>query len=144
MARPKKQKEATPEVKTEEVVNEVVETAAEVTEATENVPAEEKVSGEKPKRGRRKATEAKTETKKAAKPGRPAKQKTEKKVEATVYVQYSGRTFETDKLLEAAKEAWIAKGRRTTSIKSLELYINVTENKAYPVINGEPQDGFDC
>lgn len=147
MARTKKQKEVTTEVKATDkdtAVVQVSEAPVEGNAAPEAgaVPAE--AEGKPAAKRTRKTAEKKaagaTKKEKAA-------EKTAKDAKTTVtsvYVQYDGRTINPDDVLAAARAAWVAKGHRVSSIKNIELYINVTESKAYPVINGEPQDGLDC
>lgn len=69
--------------------------------------------------------------------------KAAKSVEASVIVQHAGRDIDPKKLLDDAKAAWLAKGNKESAFKSIGIYINVDENKYYPVINGEEQGGFE-
>lgn len=78
------------------------------------------------------------ETKKAS-PVRAAKT-----VDSAVIIQFEGKNIETKNVAETAKERWIAAGNKESALKSIEVYINVTEGMAYPVINGEAQEGFSC
>lgn len=99
---------------------------------------------ERKRAGRKPAAEKTVEKaeKKAAevkKGGRPAKS-----AEAAVIIQFEGRNIETKNVADIAKENWVASGKKESSIKTLEIYINVTEGMAYPVINGEAQNGFSC
>ena len=64
-------------------------------------------------------------------------------MEASVIVQHAGRDIDPKKLLDDAKAAWLAKGNKESAFKSIGIYINVDENKYYPVINGEEQGGFE-
>ncbi len=139
-----------------------VETKPAVEEAVAQAPAEEVKPVKKVGRPAG-STKAKTEAKKAATAKAEAKkavkkvaEKAEKKLaegkkaraakntETAVIIQFEGKNIETKNVVETAKENWVASGRRASSIKSLEVYINVTEGMAYPVINGEAQDGFSC
>ncbi len=105
------------------------------------------------------STKAKAEAKKAEakKTIKKAAEKVEKKIaegkktgraaknaEAAVIIQFEGKNIETKNVAEIAKKNWVASGKRESSIKTLEIYINVTEGMAYPVINGEAQNGFSC
>ncbi|MDE7325502.1 MAG: hypothetical protein K2N63_04340 [Lachnospiraceae bacterium] len=67
-----------------------------------------------------------------------------KVVDAAVIIQFEGKNIETKNVAETAKERWIAAGNKASALKSVEVYINVTEGMAYPVINGEAQEGFSC
>lgn len=117
---------------------------------SKKVKAEEKkeeVKKERKRAGRRPAEKTvekiveKVEAKvvEGKKAGRPAKN-----AEVAVIIQFEGRNIETKNVAEIAKENWVASGKRESSIKTLEIYINVTEGMAYPVINGEAQNGFSC
>lgn len=103
------------------------------------------------------AAAAKAEAKKTVKKAAEKVEKAEKKVaevkragrapknpETVVIIQFEGKNIETKNVVEAAKKNWVESGKREASIKSIEVYINVTEGMAYPVINGEAQDGFSC
>lgn len=67
-----------------------------------------------------------------------------KTVDSAVIIQFEGKNIETKNVAETAKERWIAAGNKESVLKSIEVYINVTEGMAYPVINGEAQEGFSC
>ena len=67
-----------------------------------------------------------------------------KTVDSAVIIQFEGKNIETKNVAETAKERWIAAGNKESALKSIEVYINVTEGMAYPVINGEAQEGFSC
>ena len=95
--------------------------------------------------------------KRASKTVKKAAEKVEKKVEevkssvrvaktvdSSVIIQFAGKNIETKNVAEIAKERWIAAGNKASALKSVEVYINVTEGMAYPVINGEAQEGFSC
>lgn len=66
-----------------------------------------------------------------------------KAAETFIVIQHAGRDISPKKLLDDAKAAWLAKGNKESGFKSIELYINVDENRYYPVINGEEQGGFE-
>lgn len=100
------------------------------------------------------AKAAKAETKKAVKKAAEKAEKaagevkraarTTKGGDAAVIIQFEGKNIEAKKVAEAAKAKWVESGKKESAIKSLEVYINVTEGMAYPVINGEAQEGFYC
>ena len=110
------------EKKAEEVVKSAAKTAKKVEEKAAKV-AKDAV---------KKASEVKNNTKQAAK----------KDAEVKVIVQHKGADFEVERLVEAAKAAWVEKGHRVSSIKTLEVYVNMDEKLFYPVINGEAQGGI--
>lgn len=113
------------------------------------------------------AVEKKTETsvtekkaepavkKPAAKRGRPkgstAKKAAEKKVvtrkktaktETTqeVYFEFGHEQILTERLVERIKDKWRNDGHRTSSIKSLRVYIKPEDHRAYYVINEKDND----
>lgn len=85
---------------------------------------------------------AKDAVKKAATEMNSTKQAAKKDAEVKVVVQHRGADFEVERLVEAAKAAWVEKGHRVSSIKTLEVYVNMDEKLFYPVINGEAQGGI--
>lgn len=115
------------------------------TEKKEEKKPERKRAGRKPAEKTVEKVEEKTEEKtekkavEGKKAGRPAKNP-----EVAVTIQFEGKNIETKNVAEIAKENWVASGKKESSIKTLEIYINVTEGMAYPVINGEAQSGFSC
>lgn len=94
--------------------------------------------------------EAKKTVKKAAEKAETAAEEVKQraarttKTDTAVIIQFEGRNIEANKVTEAAKARWVESGKKESAIKSIEVYINVTEGMAYPVINGEAQEGFYC
>ena len=138
------------------VVNETAKPVAEVKEAAPEAAAPEvkeivktpEVKAEEPKK---EAAPKKTAApKKAAAPKKeaPAKQAPAKKapvkkeIKTAVYVQYAGKEAEVEKLVAAAKKAYVAAGHKETDIKTVEIYVKPEENTAYYVINGEGSDNY--
>ena len=138
------------------VVNETAKPVAEVKEAAPEAAAPEvkeivktpEVKAEEPKK---EAAPKKTAApKKAAAPKKeaPAKKATAKKapvkkeIKTAVYVQYAGKEAEVEKLVAAAKKAYVAAGHKETDIKTVEIYVKPEENTAYYVINGEGSDNY--
>ena len=73
----------------------------------------------------------------------PAKKAPVKKeIKTAVYVQYAGKEAEVEKLVAAAKKAYVAAGHKETDIKTVEIYVKPEENTAYYVINGEGSDNY--
>ena len=96
----------------------------------EEKPAEEikeavKTEEESNKRGRKSGVKNKAEK-------APAKE-----VEKTgnIFIQTAGLQYDTGKIVADVRAAWVAEGHRESSIKSLNIYINMDERKAYYVIN---------
>ena len=88
---------------------------------------------------------AKKETKKAE-PKKATKRTTKKKepveVIQEVYFEYNGEQILSTSLVERVKEAYKNEGHRISSIKSLRLYINPNERRAYYVINDIAEGKF--
>ena len=138
------------------VVNETAKPVAEVKEAAPEAAAPEvkeivktpEVKAEEPKK---EAAPKKTAApKKAAAPKKeaPAKKAPAKKapvkkeIKTAVYLQYAGKEAEVEKLVAAAKKAYVAAGHKETDIKTVEIYVKPEENTAYYVINGEGSDNY--
>ena len=82
-----------------------------------------------------KAVEVK-ETKKA-----PAKKAAAKKAEVTV--EFAGKAYSTEQLVQIAKDVWkYDLGRKATEFKTVEIYVKPEENQAYYVVNGEVTGSF--
>ena len=143
------------------VVNETAKPVAEVKEAAPEAAAPEvkeivktpEVKAEEPKK---EAAPKKTAApKKAAAPKKeaPAKKAPAKKapvkkeIKTAVYVQYAGKEAEVEKLVAAAKKAYVAAGHKETDkkesdITEIQIYVKPEENTAYYVINGEGSDNY--
>lgn len=95
------------------------------------------------------AKAVKKETAKAAEKVKTAVKKTaakaapKKEVEATVSVQFSGKSYTTQELVAIAKDVWkYDLKQKVSDFKSVELYVKPEENQAYYVINGEHTGSF--
>lgn len=88
------------------------------------------------------AAKAKTAVKKtAAKTG--AKRGPKKEAEATISIQFSGKSYTTQELVAIAKDVWkYDLKQKVSDFKSVELYVKPEENQAYYVINGEHTGSF--
>lgn len=76
--------------------------------------------------------------KKGRKPGTKNKVKAEKAVAdktENIFVESAGYQFNTEEIVANVRAAWVAEGHRVSSIKKLNVYINMDERKAYYVIN---------
>lgn len=133
------------------VVNETAKPVAEVKEAAPEAAAPEvkeivktpEVKAEEPKKEA--APKKKAAPKKAAAPKKEAPAKkapVKKEIKTAVYVQYAGKEAEVEKLVAAAKKAYVAAGHKETDIKTVEIYVKPEENTAYYVINGEGSDNY--
>ena len=127
------------------VVNETAKPVAEVKEAAPEAAAPEvkeivktpEVKAEEPKKeaAPKKAAAPKKEAPAKKAPAKKAPVK--KEIKTAVYVQYAGKEAEVEKLVAAAKKAYVAAGHKETDIKTVEIYVKPEENTAYYVINGE-------
>ena len=79
-------------------------------------------------------TTKKTTTRKAAK--KPVEKITE------VYFEYNGEQILSEELVGRIQEAYKNEGHRISSIKTLRVYINPDERKAYYVINDKAEGKF--
>ena len=86
-------------------------------------------------------TEKKTATKKAATEKAPAKKTTTKKaaaVKAGITLEFSEKSYTTEKLVEIAKDVWVYDlGKDVKDFKTVELYVKPEENAVYYVVNAE-------
>lgn len=90
--------------------------------------------GRKPGSTVKKADKA---TKKSGKKAAPAERITQ------VHVQIDGRDdIVTNDIINKIEEAYKAEGHRVSTIKDLQVYLNVGEGKAYYVINGKAEGKF--
>lgn len=76
------------------------------------------------------------------KPARRAAKKPAE-VKATVNVQFAGKEYTTEKLVEIAKDVWqYDLGGKPEDFKSVELYVKTEESAVYYVINGDTAGSF--
>lgn len=126
-------------------VEKVVEPAAKkVEKAVEPVAkkVEEKAAPAVKKETTKAAAKAKTAAKKTvAKTG--AKRGPKKEAEATISVQFSGKSYTAQELVAIAKDVWkYDLKQKVSDFKSVELYVKPEENQTYYVINGEYTGSF--
>lgn len=147
MARTKKTVAEPEAMKAADTTTAIDETTMEAPAAqeTDTAKTEAKKPGRKP--GRKPGTTAK-------KPGRkPAAEKTEEAekttttrkaaVKETVHVQFSGKSYSTEELVQSAKDIWkYDLKRKVGDFKSVELYVKPEESVVYYVINGEERGQF--
>ncbi len=89
------------------------------------------------------AEKAKATVKKTAEKAAPKKPAAKKEIEATVSVQFSGKSYTTEELVTIAKDVWkYDLKQKASDFKSVELYVKPEENQAYYVINGEHTGSF--
>ncbi len=78
---------------------------------------------------------------KAAKKPVAKKPTTKKEIKSSVTVQIEGRDISTGDLVKRAQKEF-KKLRKGVDIKTLEVYVNVYESKAYYVVNKESAPEF--
>ncbi len=79
---------------------------------------------------------------------KPAKRTSAEKKPAAptfdTFLEYNGVQFDVtpEKLKSGVEEAYKAEGHRLGNIKSIQVYLNPDEGRAYYVINGKPEDKY--
>jgi FtsZ-interacting cell division protein ZipA len=81
-------------------------------------------------------SETKAEKKPAAK--KPAEKKAEPEKSANLFIQYCGKQFSEEEIIEKAKNAAVEEAglKRASSIKTIDIYCKPEEHAAYYVANG--------
>ena len=69
----------------------------------------------------------------------PAAKRAEKEIVQEVYFEYNGSQILSNELLDRIKEEYKNEGHRISSIKTLRVYINPDDRKAYYVINDKAE-----
>jgi len=143
----------------ENVETTVIEEIAAVTEAEVAAEAVAEAEEKKPaKKTAAKKTTARKSTKKAeaaetaegtetaeTEEKKPAKKAAGRKkaVKANVNIQFAGKEYTTEKLVEIAKDVWqYDLGNDAADFKSVELYVKPEEASVYYVINEEVTGSF--
>lgn len=72
--------------------------------------------------------------KKEKKEKKPARKRN---IPQEVYIQFAGKEIAAKDIIEKAKEDYVKKGNKESSIKLIQLYVKPEENAAYCVINGD-------
>jgi hypothetical protein len=124
--------EATPEVK-EEVATEAV-PEVKVEEPKAETKTETKAAKKEPK-----APRAARGTKTAAKKEKEEKPATTRRAKSSevITLQVDGRDdLSMNTLVDRVKAAYVAEGHKASSIKNVEVYVKLSENMAYYVIDG--------
>ena len=75
---------------------------------------------------------------------KPRKKTVKKPVEKIqeVFVEFNGEQFKTASIIEKIHEVYKAEGHRVGAIKSLRVYIDPVERKAYYVINDKAEGKY--
>ena len=91
----------------------------------------------------RKSTVKKTVTKAPVNKKETIKAETVAAVKTEVSVQFAGKEYTTERLVEIAKDVWqYDLGNAPEEFKSVELYVKPEESAVYYVINGTTSGSF--
>ena len=106
----------------------------------------EPAAKEEPKKAEKK-TAAKPAGKKAVKketaPAAAEKKAVKKAVTANVHLQFSGKSYTNEDLMNIMKDVWTYDlNQKEEDIKSVELYVKPEESMVYYVVNGEISGRF--
>ena len=125
---------AATEVKKEEVKKEAPKAEVKKEAPKKEAPKKAEVKKEAPKKAEAKKAPAKKEApKKAAAKKAPAKKA---EVKETFAVQFAGKYYASDVIVKLVKDAYKAT-KNKAAIKTLNVYVNTDDSRAYYVINDE-------
>ena len=68
--------------------------------------------------------------------------KENKGFELETYVEFNGIQINSDELIKRAREAYLAEGNSLDDVKSVKIYINANERRAYYVVNDQAESKF--
>lgn len=71
-----------------------------------------------------------------------AKKETAVGIELDTYFEFNGIQVSSDEIIERTKAAYLAEGNSLDDVKSVKIYINANERRAYYVINGQAENKF--
>jgi len=114
-------------------------------EAAAGTQVKEDAAGtEEPVRKKRKYTKKATKETKTEKTTSKKSKKESKEVEniQEVYLEFGDNKILSEEVIENIKQAYKAEGHRISSIKKLQVYMNLDEKKAYYVINYKAEGKF--
>ena len=89
-----------------------------------------------------KNTAPKTEKKSAAAEAKKTKTAKEREVEQEFYVEFNNEQILYQNITDKIKEAYKNEGHRVSSIKKLQVYMNISQRKAYYAINDKHEGKF--
>lgn len=115
-----------------------------VSEEKEPEKEAESAGTEEPVRKKRKYTKKATKETKTDKATAKKSKKEPKEVENVqeVYIEFGDNKILSEEVIENIKQAFKAEGHRISSIKKLQVYMNLDEKKAYYVINDKAEGKF--
>lgn len=126
-------------VKTVETANAKAETAAKTAEAEKAAtPAKAEKTAEAEKA---ETPAAKKTVRRAA--AKPAAEKKEEGIKASISVQYAGKSYSNEDLMKIARDVWqYDLKKEVKDLKTVELYVKPEENNVYYVFNGTEEGCF--
>lgn len=68
--------------------------------------------------------------------------KENKGFELETYFEFNGIQINSDELIKRAREAYLAEGNSLDDVKSVKIYINANERRAYYVVNDQVESKF--
>lgn len=57
-------------------------------------------------------------------------------------VEYNGKQISIKELESVAKKQWVSLGNKVKELKTLKIYLNTNENKAYAIPNNKIEKQF--
>lgn len=63
-------------------------------------------------------------------------------IELDTYFEFNGMQISSDEMIEKTKAAYLAEGNSLDDVKSVKVYINANERRAYYVINDKVENKF--
>lgn len=130
---------AATEVKKEEVKKEAPKAEVKKEAPKKEAPKKAEVKKEAPKKEAPKKAEAKKAPAKKEAPKKAAAKKAPAKkaeVKETLAVQFAGKDYASDVIVKLVKDAYKAT-KNKAAIKTLNVYVNTDDSRAYYVINDE-------
>jgi hypothetical protein len=110
---------------------------AETVKTETAAPVKAEVKTAEPKKAEIKAAEPKKVAEKRATAKKTTVKKTENEKNCSFYIQFAGKQFSYEEVVEKCKEAAAAEmGKKVTSVKSIDVYCKPEEHAAYYVANG--------
>ena len=68
--------------------------------------------------------------------------KENKGFELETYFEFNGIQINSDELIKRAREAYLAERNSLDDVKSVKIYINANERRAYYVVNDQAESKF--
>ena len=65
-----------------------------------------------------------------------------KRFELETYFEFNGIQINSDEIIKRAREAYLAEGNSLDDVKSVKVYINANERRAYYVVNDQAESKF--